>query len=337
MHRDTHEEDFTQGATICVSHAVVEEQGEDSHGMARNGQEIWLCVADGCGGMGGRRYDRAEQHTGAYLASRFAVEWLCRWFAAEDRSALPETREQGRALCGELAQKLHSGLMAFEGEHGNVSCRIVGSMQRTLPTTVCAAWLRPAGGQLECLYLWAGDSRGYVWDADGLHQVTRDDSHGMPDAMESLYADARLDNFLNADSPFILHAHRFLVRMPCVLLTATDGAFAYLPNPMEFEQLLLDTLMQAENMERWREGLSHALRGAASDDCTIVAALYGYATFEEVKKTFGQRKARLNRRFTLPIRKQGFASEVMARKWNQYRPEYDWTEGVPHGDGNWRI
>ena len=50
-----------------------------------------------------------------------------------------------------------------------------------------------------CSFIWAGDSRGYTLDAEGLHQYTRDDARGNPDAYEGLLLDRPLTNFVSAD------------------------------------------------------------------------------------------------------------------------------------------
>ena len=104
-------------------------------------------------------------------------------------------------------------------------------MQRSLPTTLCAAIAGGPSFASDLCFLWAGDSRGYVLDAEGLHQCTRDHLRGDPDPFESLYRDRPLSALISADAPVALSLRRLRVPKPCVLLVATDGAFGWRTSP----------------------------------------------------------------------------------------------------------
>lgn len=129
-------------------------------------------MADGCGGLGSRRYAELDGQTGAHAASRVAAQSVKRWAAA--CRSLPKDPSEGRELQRALQGTLEADLSAFVAEHRLTEggSRIVGSMQRLLPTTLCMALAD--GGEGAC-FLWAGDSRGYVLDETGLHLYTRDD------------------------------------------------------------------------------------------------------------------------------------------------------------------
>ena len=43
-----------------------------------------------------------------------------------------------------------------------------------LPTTLTIALVNEKETNVDILYLWAGDSRGYLWNSDGLAQLTDD-------------------------------------------------------------------------------------------------------------------------------------------------------------------
>ena len=90
---------------VHVSLAVVPENGEDSFTFHRDARSGFLCLADGCGGLGARRYANMDGHTGAYLASRIVTECLARW-EAQGAIQIPQTKEEGKALCELLAKHL---------------------------------------------------------------------------------------------------------------------------------------------------------------------------------------------------------------------------------------
>ena len=58
---------------LCAQYAVLPGSGEDSFCMRAVGEGALLCVADGCGGLGSRRYETLGDHTGAFAGSRLAT------------------------------------------------------------------------------------------------------------------------------------------------------------------------------------------------------------------------------------------------------------------------
>ena len=177
-----------------------------------------LCVADGCGGLGSRRYAELDGQTGAYAASRVAAQSVKRWAAACRR--LPKTPAEGKEWQHSLQETLETDLNAFVQEHRLTegSSRIVGSMQRLLPTTLCMALYDM--GERAC-FLWAGDSRGYVLDEDGLHLYTRDDVKFRMDELERLRCDAPLSLCVSADRPVRLHLRSVTLPPKGLLICAT--------------------------------------------------------------------------------------------------------------------
>ena len=76
-------------------------------------------------------------------------------------------------------------------------------------------------------FYWCGDSRGYILDGNGLHQVTVDDVT-VTDAMMNLREDAPMTNVASASRPYEIHRKQVQLSEPAVVFAATDGCFGYL-------------------------------------------------------------------------------------------------------------
>ncbi|MEG2719361.1 MAG: protein phosphatase 2C domain-containing protein [Clostridia bacterium] len=332
------DEPYLQECMVSVSYAAFAGQGEDSFAIRSDARGAVLCVADGCGGLGGKRYERLGNHTGAYLASRLVTRAFVSW--AEERKPMPATAQEGQALCAELEGDLQGILNGFAQKNGCMDepTRIVGSMQRLLPTTLCAAITEGCSVlKRECCFVWAGDSRGYVLDANGLHQCTQDHMRGEVDALESLYRDVPLSQLLCAELPSKLSMRRLTVPTPCIVLCATDGAFGCLSSPMEFEMLLLSTMLAANSEADWQHRLELALGRLAHDDATLLLQFCGFESYAQLKQHFQQRLTALKHGYITPIRRHRQALPYTREKWQEYREQYDRTEGVPNERTNWRI
>lgn len=331
------EQEALNEALMAVSYAVLPENGEDSFALGQDEQGSFLCVTDGCGGLGSRRYAALEGRTGAYIAARLTSQAFAGW--AKERGNLPSRPEEGRQLCRELERDFARILMDFADRHcTEEKTRIVGSMQRRLPATLCAAITQTgAAGWREAAFLWAGDSRGYVLDEEGLHQCTQDHTKASLDAFESLYRDMPLERYLSADCMPQWSMRRLRAPLPCVIITATDGAYASLPTPMEFEMLLLVTLLSSNSWKSWEKKLHNQLKKLSQDDATLLLQPCGVEDIEELKSLLTARKTEMQKRFITPVRRRQGDAAYAREKWLEYRVQYDWTEGGRHERMDWRI
>lgn len=321
--------------SVCVP--VLPDYGEDSFVLGADPKGVFLCVADGCGGLGSRRYPALNNQTGAAIASRLAVECFENW--ARERKPMPRTPQEGKAWIEDFENALNSCFQACDQKYGAEKTRIMGSMQRRLPTTLCAALVQNgAAGWRECCFLWAGDSRGYVLGEKGLHQCTQDHLRGTGDPFETLYHDVPLSNHLSADQPARLSLRRMRAMLPCVVIAATDGAYSALPTPMEFEMLLLDTLKSARSWSKWQKRLSSALKRIAQDDVAILLSPCGISDFEAFRQSMSVRREELKKQFVTSCRRHKNDLDYLRGKWKLYREQYDWTEeGATHERMDWRI
>lgn len=311
---------------LTVSHAVLPDEGEDSFALYQEKNRACLCVADGCGGLGSKRYAALENRTGAYIAARLVADAAADWLKAH----MPASPAEDAALCRALETELHTLLADFAREHcAEESRRIVGSMQRRLPATLCAAYTQEAEDECEACFLWCGDSRGYVLDADGLHQCTADHLRGAPDPLESLYRDVPLTRVLSADQKAEISLRRVKIRRPAVVIAATDGAFSSCLTPMEFEKLLIDTLLTAKSWRSWERKLNHLVGKMAQDDATLLLQVCGAESVEALQALMTPRRETLQKQFITPVRRHRQDLAYIRQRWRTYRESYDWTEGQP--------
>jgi len=132
-----------------------------------------------------------------------------------------------------------------------------------------------------------------------------------------------MTNTINADRAPRVNQKVCRIPLPAIILTATDGCFAYYTTPMEFEGVLLSTLLSASCPNDWERSLSEQIGRVAGDDYTLVMAALGFQSFENLKQAFSQRykflcKNYLTRLAALPL------SDAATRRalWASYRPEY---------------
>lgn len=130
---------------------------------------------------------------------------------------------------------------------------------------------------------------------------------------------------------------RLRAPLPCVIVTATDGAYASLPTPMEFEMLLLTTLLSSSSWTAWEKKLSRQLEKLAQDDATILLQPCGVENMDALKALLLPRKTELQKRFITPVRRHRGDTTYAREKWLEYRSQYDWTMGGKHERMDWRI
>lgn len=287
---------------FCVAREAVSGRGEDSwYYSYRNGKTL-IGVFDGSGGIGAQQYPNYGGRTGAYVASRAVSGAVQAWFESE--AAVPVEEAIGTALntCEQYANQ-------------TTGVKIKGSLRKNFPTTMAALAITANSSSTHAECLWAGDSRCYVCDTDGLHQLSVDDV-GSIDAMENLTDDGALKNVINASVPYSIHKKTFDIKKPCIFLTATDGCFGYLLSPMHFEYLLIDTLCSSDNIDEWKKALDSRLYECAGDDYSLCIAGYGYSTFKAMKEDFSSRREYVLHRYIA-------CDEEPRTSWRSYKHQYE--------------
>ena len=79
---------------LSIQYSPAPERLEDCFALLDDSQSAFLCVADGCGGLGSRRYPELNNQTGASLAAGLVVEAASGWW--RQGQTTPHTLEQGQ-------------------------------------------------------------------------------------------------------------------------------------------------------------------------------------------------------------------------------------------------
>ena len=331
----------------------IPDQGEDSDPILRIGRDLALLAAfDGMGGAGGTVYETPDgPRTGAYLASRVARD------VVEQRMVEllePDWYLDGRATAQDLRRSMKAALVERLAELKAPPSGLRSRLLRALPTTMALTALQrlqPGGGRWACHVLWAGDSRAYVFDADGAHQLTTDDLRDPGDAMANLRHDSVVSNAISADTEFNVRYRRVELQAPFLVVCATDGCFGYVRSPMHFEHLLLSRLRDARSVDQWSAALQAEITATTGDDAAMSTLGFG-ADLAELKALFAPRIEHLEAEALAPldeavdaVRQAEATLEALRRRevettasvWQGYKPGYErflhQSDDVPEEDG----
>lgn len=301
---------------FCV-YGEMENSGEDSYYYSSNEDKCISAVFDGCGGLGAQKYSELNNKKGAYIASRAASAGVEAWFG---EYCDKRTRK------GDIKKYIDMCLAECNKYSGN-EFELKGSMVRKFPTTMSVITVEENGGKFDVSYMWCGDSRGYLFDENGAHQITDDDIDG-EDALTNLTNDGVLNNVVSFDGNYIVHEKTLKRQAPFMTVTATDGCFGYYKTPMEFEFSILYTMSLSENVNEWREKLGEFINRFTGDDYTVCIAAVGFGSFQRLKTFY---KRRMDRLYDKYITKLENADErAVLNMWNEYKKQYYTMPGGVH-------
>lgn len=304
---------------IFVSHGeMVEDNGEDWFIYSLNDRFCLLCVLDGCGGIGSRKYTEFENKSGAFIASHIASEAVHEWFCKFSESKKSISGNTIKGILDDLKKAVTDELKKYESDA--TANGIKGALVKSFPTTISLILFTIEANKVYSAFVWAGDSRGYVLTDKGLMQITVDDIETQADALDNLSGDSKLTNFITSSGSFVLNEKILKASMPSVLVTATDGCFGYFSTPMEFEYLLVDSLQAAKDVDDWQQKLNERIKKITGDDYTMGIAVVGYKNFRQLRMAFVKRKKDLFKKY---ISRLNVASESeKAKMWEEYKKYY---------------
>lgn len=293
-------DNFKIDTVFCLAKEMVDGNGEDCYYYDSADETFIVAAFDGCGGSGSKRYENYSGKTGAYVASRAVCGGVKEWFdKVGDNSELVNYVHSTLEVCKRFADR---------------SGRMLGSLGKAFPTTAAITVGHIMDGGVEVTCFWAGDSRCYMLDGMGLHQLTADDLD-VADAMENLTSDGVLTNVINASTPYEIHAKTLFIDHPCILFSATDGCFGYLKSPMEFEALITDSLVASANINEWKRRMFERMLAVAGDDFTLCLAAVGYRDFASMRGAFVSRNDFVANNFMNP----NYEPTVL---WESYKKDY---------------
>jgi serine/threonine protein phosphatase PrpC len=332
---------FTAGFELSFGFNLqrIPGQGEDSDPIVAAGADVGLlAVFDGMGGAGGTVYQTPDgPRTGAYLASRVVRDVVQRRMVA----LLGGTASlDGPLVALELQQLSLEALNARVAELHAPKSGLRSRLLRALPTTMALAAVQraePGGDTWDGLVFWAGDSRVYLFDSSGAHQLTRDDLREHGDAMANVHADSVVSNAISADTPFVINYGAISVDEPSLLLAATDGCFGFFRSPMHFEQMILATLQRSTDVSGWCAAVQQEIAAVTGDDAAMAGLLID-TDLEAFRTRLAGRAAEVDHHWVAPMdeladRIADLETELAqvrtleeaqtARLWAEYQPEYE--------------
>ena len=273
-------------AVIEIAHKPMGLKGEDAHCYNFRGKDLHAqAVFDGCGGAGAWKYAEFKNATGAFVAAQSAAKAFPDWFKDLNEAVLNDSdalkASYKKALSGVLASLKKSC----------APMKVSGSLVKSFPCTASVALMRlKTENTLEISALNDGDSRVYCLSpAQGLVQLTHDDTDGDPDPMESLRDSAPMSDMPNADTDFTIKLVRISVPLPCAVMCASDGMFGFLRSPMDYEYTLLNCLALSSSLSDFETRFKDAIVKVTGDDSTCVMSFYGWDSFEKIKLDFAAR------------------------------------------------
>ncbi|MBQ6481668.1 MAG: protein phosphatase 2C domain-containing protein [Anaerolineaceae bacterium] len=299
-------------------------QGEDSAAcVVVPDRAAFIAALDGCGGAGSKKYSVAENWTGARIASFSCAQTMVDWFYDNKIDQFGFQSYPAKAVAQSLKQALVERITELQQLTSAEGSRLVlSNMVKPFPTTLSAALVCRDNNVIRCLMMWAGDSRGYVLSNRGLYQITKDDLKGEIDPFDNLEQDGVLSNVVSAND-FYVNVKDININDKCILLVATDGCYGYLRSPMEYEFMLLSTLMSARSLKEWEDQLSNRIGLRAADDFTLLALGLGFESFDQIKNHYRDTFQRFQKDYGKCMNPETSQYELR-QLWNNYQQQYMW-------------
>ena len=290
--------------------------GEDSFYCARSANSAIVSVCDGCGGLGARKYSDMSGHTGAYMASRLVSGALRDWFHDNCNNRWADAQQ--------LAESINTYIrraFAVCDPYTSEKMVIRGSLMRKLPTTMALAYAEPEGKGTAVHLIWAGDSRVYLLDSAGLAQLTTDDT-SVIDAFENLTSDSPMTNVIAADGNYRLNTSSIRLNGPSLIFACTDGCFGYMHSPMDFEYVLLESIVDSKDPEELRSKLVKRFDEFAGDDYAMALMSLSFGTFEATRRAFSQRLQYIKKNYIIDYEQDDHYDRLKGL-WQEYKINYE--------------
>lgn len=158
-----------------------------------------------------------------------------------------------------------------------------------LPTTLVVAITNEHEDSVDIAYFWAGDSRGYILNNNGLSQITNDHESG-----EVMTNKITLTNSFRIETRYLNQAK------PVIIFNTSDGCYKCEPSPLHFELAVLTAINESENLIDTSALLDKLYEkiGSNDDSQTMALTTFGYVGFPDLKKAAQARLDNINATYT---------------------------------------
>lgn len=298
-----------------------EGMGEDyfsySYPKEFQNNNAFIAVFDGCGGIGAKRFEiDTEIYTGAYLASRACAYKTLEYYKKNGSFNFDKMDSVNLEI--EYVQALNEISSKCSTRGSELKGRLAS---KNFPTTASIISVKYENGMLYSEFLWAGDSRGYILDSEGLKQITIDDLDDEQDAMSNILNDASLSNLINSDEEFKIHTILKSHDRPVLFISATDGCFGYFTTPMHFEYVILHSICESDSINEFERNLSGIIREFTADDFTFGIIAAGFESFNSMKSYFKDREKYIYKNY-IKVLEETNTNEVREKLWDEYKKSY---------------
>ncbi len=181
--------------------------------------------------------------------------------------------------------------------------QMIADRNHFLPTTIVGCAFDEKTDHVDTLLFWAGDSRAYILDDQGLAPVTNDDQE---------HSGGNLTNFIQILRPFHINCEYRRFKKPVILMAMSDGVFDKKVYgraetsencliPMEFEKEILNLFIESSGMENLKENAEkfYAENMIGDDSATLAVATFGFNNYFEIQELCRKRLEYLNEIMTI--------------------------------------
>lgn len=259
-------------------------------------------VCDGLGGAGSTKYKVEEagipaMRTSGYLGSRVVADCVADFydFNYERITDIVFSNNNSavdlQAVIEELKNTIKAALSTKMAKLGIDPMLTRNKTLKIFPTTLASALYFQDGEKMKILAIWAGDSRVYVLSpTKGLQMLSLDDAVNAEVEMKSA---SEMNNCISAGNPFRLNYSIFEMNEPGIVFCCSDGCFDYLPSPLHFEWLVLQTILSCvpsvtsdDLGEAFANSVRDSVYQSVGDDTTMAGIICRINSTDELRKAY---------------------------------------------------
>ncbi|MDR3216996.1 MAG: hypothetical protein LBT55_06235 [Clostridiaceae bacterium] len=222
-----------------------------------------------------------EADTSAKWASRIVIARYILGIYDEKINCLEDEKERQK-LVKYILEGLENAVKGFDFTAEK------NAGQRLLPTTLASLLYRENKNDTVTVEaVWAGDSRCYIIDENGLRQLTEDDEDASELITNHFYVGGTEDPILH----YKVYPN---IKKPFILMGVSDGVFdPYSPHDnLGVEATILRELQATDSSEDLCKNLKNHYDEVGADDATMAFVAFGFKDYGDMKRRFKSRTLR---------------------------------------------